>query len=246
MENKTIYYSNENLAEECYSDDECYSDSDFEMMNNDIDDFIPEDFYENEKWYDEQKNIKNRILKPFQLDESRMVYEKYGTTQWATFKSQEINPEMKTIGTIKLKAPEVGVLKNCNFSYKYKQSKKINPDDLKNTKLCSSLLLNTKCVNYNCTFAHSFKKLKMCKFGEKCNSTTKIDFDLYNNKKSAYFCALKHENESIESYIIRNGLVTKQTLIFELSDKNFSNVKLVRQIVEMAKKCCPKLILEKY
>jgi Putative zinc finger protein len=81
-------------------------------------------------------------------------------------------------------------------------------DQSKPTRMCLSVLKNTKCFHKApCRFAHDYKELKECNFGERCKKITILKKsptgELELGNKNGEVCSFKHANESKTSYLKR-------------------------------------------
>ncbi|AHL67514.1 hypothetical protein DH26_gp012 [Chloriridovirus anopheles1] len=79
---------------------------------------------------------------------------------------------------------------------------------LKPTRMCLSVVKNTKCFHKaQCRFAHDYKDLKECNFGERCKKIVILKKsptgELELGNKNGEVCSFKHTNESKTSYLKR-------------------------------------------
>lgn len=162
---------------------------------------------------------------------------------WASFKKE------KTTDMIALKIPnfrKLSLEENINMEiakatarFKMSKLKKSNiakPSTI-TPKFCLSITKGVKCPNYLCRYAHHYNQIEKCTNMAKCK-VEKIFDDFYINNPSVTFrCLFRHQNECIESYILRLELVITscKQLVVELP-KEVINDYLERLLIK-AKKC---------
>lgn len=79
------------------------------------------------------------------------------------------------------------------------------PSSLKKprSKLCRSLLQNVSCdFGLYCKFAHKFDLMQKCKF-DHCKKTMLVGPGLFKTPDSEHICPLRHNFESLDSFILR-------------------------------------------
>lgn len=87
------------------------------------------------------------------------------------------------------------------------------------SKLCRSLLQNLPCeFGSNCKFAHKFDAMQKCKF-DHCKKTKLIGPGLFKTAETEHICPLRHNFESLDSFIIR----TREKTCLKITISIFKN-----------------------
>ena len=107
--------------------------------------------------------------------------------------------DLRDLG-FKSRADEIKIRDNCDS--------RSDPDRLKKTKLCWSVLKGTHCPHGDkCQFAHSKDELRTspCLFGERCRFV-RFSGNMYENSTCERTCQYLHPHESRENYMHRTGI----------------------------------------
>lgn len=100
------------------------------------------------------------------------------------------------------------------LKYRLSENITIKPKQ-ESSRLCRSMLTNHSCsFGKQCKFAHSFNSITKCKF-DYCKKTKLIGNGLFKNI-SSYPCMLRHNLETLDSFIFRNKEYTSLPIKLEI------------------------------
>lgn len=125
-----------------------------------------------------------------------------------------------------------------NFKFTHKKQIPFYVKGKKNI-LCNNIINEKKCnFSFDCNFAHRYNEIELCSITA-CRYVICISDTLYINSSdlSDYdICKNRHNNENIESYILRLGLQTIRDQIIIYISKEMLDTH-IKQILKNAKKC---------
>lgn len=102
------------------------------------------------------------------------------------------------------------------------------------SKLCRSLLQNVPCdFGLNCKFAHKFDLMQKCKF-DHCKKTTLVGPGLFKTSENEHICPLRHNFESLDSFILRTREKTRLKINICIFKNNIGDLS---QILAGAQDC---------
>jgi hypothetical protein len=102
------------------------------------------------------------------------------------------------------------------------------------TRLCRSMLMNQTCsFGKQCKFAHTFSNISKCKF-DYCKKTKLIGNGVFRNI-SNYPCTLRHNLETLDSFIFRNKEFTSLPIKLEIYDQFLDEFKEIIQNTKFSK-----------
>ena len=102
------------------------------------------------------------------------------------------------------------------------------------SKLCRSLLQNLPCdFGVHCKFAHKFDLMQKCKF-DHCKKTLLVGPSLFKTPENEHICPLRHNFESLDSFILR----TREKTCLKINICIFkANIDDLTQILASARDC---------
>ena len=108
------------------------------------------------------------------------------------------------------------------------------------SKLCRSLLLNQNCeFSSQCKFAHKFDLLQKCKF-DHCKKTQLVGPGLFKTPVGENICPLRHNFESLDSFILRTKEKTKLKINISIFKNNLNDLK---QMLSGLRDCSVELLI---
>jgi hypothetical protein len=100
------------------------------------------------------------------------------------------------------------------------------------SKLCRSLLQNLNCeFGSNCKFAHKFDLLQKCKF-DHCKKTQLVGPGLFKTPFDENICPLRHNFESLDSFILRTREKTTLKMNINIFKNNIDDLKNILHFVK--------------
>jgi hypothetical protein len=100
------------------------------------------------------------------------------------------------------------------------------------SKLCRSLLQNLNCeYGSNCKFAHKFDLLQKCKF-DHCKKTHLVGPGLFKTSLDENICPLRHNFESLDSFILRTREKTSLKMNIRVFKNNIDDLQNILQGVK--------------
>ena len=121
------------------------------------------------------------------------------------------------------KIPKKFCLRTRQISFNSKDEGGVNNSQsvgasTKKTKLCRSLLTNKMCsFGATCKFAHLFCQITKCQY-DHCKKIQLIGNGIFKNVNENSVCRLRHNLETIDSFILR----TNETTLFDINIEVFS------------------------
>jgi hypothetical protein len=92
------------------------------------------------------------------------------------------------------------------------------------SKLCRSLLQNIPCeFGLNCKFAHHFEVMQKCKF-DHCKKTKLVGPGLFKTPELENICPLRHNFESLDSFILRTREKTRLKMTISIFKNNIEDL----------------------